>query len=348
MIKRHKVHDSTIDILRILAILAVVLIHTTTLTIQTSSNNLSDFSFSLFLNQAARFAVPMFFFISGYVLELNYNFHTSYLSYLKNRASKIVIPYIFWSLFYYFLIFKNHSESFISALLNGDSSYQLYFIPALFIFYLIFPILHKNYKYISKLWILSLLAGMQLFILGLDYYLKPLPFFYPISIILLNYFVFIFGIFVAENKNLFLLIISKCKYVLPIFTLSLAIFIYIEGKLRYLKTLNYLSFYSQWRPSVFIYSLSIICMLFYFLKKIDLKKIHLKSLSNLSFFVYFIHIAILTKVWGNAGLLIFNQITTGGLGRIIFDPFIYTIVVIISFTIAFFVHKIPHLKIITG
>ena len=72
-----------IDVLRIIAILAVVLIHTTTKTLQISPNALLVVPFTLVLNQVSRFAVPLFFMISGFVLELNYNSSEKYITYLK-------------------------------------------------------------------------------------------------------------------------------------------------------------------------------------------------------------------------------------------------------------------------
>jgi len=48
---------------------------------------------AIFLNQIARFAVPMFFMISGFVLELNYDGNTGFWQYLKKRFSRIFIPY---------------------------------------------------------------------------------------------------------------------------------------------------------------------------------------------------------------------------------------------------------------
>src|SRR5690242_5000258 len=97
-------HDNTIDVLRLVSILAVLLIHTTTRTLEISHYDLVNNLFTLFLNQASRFAVPLFFLISGFVLEVS-NKPIKYITFLKKRLGKIFIPYIFWSLIYYFLIY---------------------------------------------------------------------------------------------------------------------------------------------------------------------------------------------------------------------------------------------------
>jgi surface polysaccharide O-acyltransferase-like enzyme len=134
----------SIDSLRGLAILAVLLIHTTTRSLEASNFNIVGFSWTLFLNQITRFAVPLFIIISGFVLELSYH-EESYWLFIKKRFSKIFVPYTLWSIFYYLLIYNQNHDSFIRVILTGNASYQLYFIPTLCIFYITFPILHKIY-----------------------------------------------------------------------------------------------------------------------------------------------------------------------------------------------------------
>lgn len=137
-----KNYSPAADGLRIIAILAVVLIHTTARALEVTNLDVQRLPGTLLLNQAARFAVPMFFMISGFVLELSYQNHSNYLTYIKKRLGKIAIPYIAWSAIYYLLIYKQHAVSYWQALLTGDASYQLYFIPTLVIFYAVFPLIH--------------------------------------------------------------------------------------------------------------------------------------------------------------------------------------------------------------
>src|SRR5579859_7244954 len=188
---KKRVYDSSIDVLRVVAILAVILIHTTTRTIGIAHNNLPTVVWSLLLNQFARFAVPLFFMISGYVLELGQPFQVNYIQYLYHRFSKILIPYIFWSAVYYYFVYTQHTISFLKALPTGSSSYQLYFIPTLLIFYLIFPFIHAFVRLIGKVPILIILGLIQVAILSHTYYVAPLPYYYPISIALLNFYVFV-------------------------------------------------------------------------------------------------------------------------------------------------------------
>src|SRR5260221_2843056 len=136
-----KVYDRGIDVLRVVSILAVVLIHTTTRHLELTHFDVTHYSFTLLLNQISRFAVPLFFLVSGFVLELNYS-PIGFFKYFKKRINKILIPYLLWSFIYYYFIYTNHTVKFFQELLNVSSSYQLTFVPTFFILYLIFSLVY--------------------------------------------------------------------------------------------------------------------------------------------------------------------------------------------------------------
>jgi len=328
-----KVHSQTINIIRIISILAVIMIHTTTRTIEASNNNLQSLPWTLFLNQISRFAVPMFFLVSGFVLELNYHSNPNYISYLKKRLSRILIPYLAWSAFYYFLIYRQHTISYFSSLLAGNSSYQLYFIPTLLIFYLIFPLLHHFYRYLSKWPIMIILGIIQLYLLYRDYYINPLPLFYPFAIACLNFYFFLIGIIASHHELLLISFFRKTKIITTITSLVLAFYVFYEGGHRYLASQNYLSFYSQWRPSIFFYTLLLALSLLYFGNKIKPLSL-IKTLSDLSFFVFFIHVSVLELVWNN----FFGLISSSSF-QIWFDPVFFLSTTTISFFLAKIIHQ---------
>ena len=340
-----KQYNPTIDILRIIAILAVVIVHTTTRTLEVSNFNLISIPFTLFLNQIFRFAVPLFFIISGFVLELNFHLHESYLVYFKKRINRIFIPYIFWSGIYYFFVYTNHTENFFQALLGGDASYQLYFIPALLVFYLIFPLMHDFYKFLSSKWIIVLFGLIELSLLYYDYYVQSIKIFYPIKVALFNYFVFYAGIILANNKEKFISIINKWKFLLFFGAIIFAFLIFLEGLNGYLATHNYLAFYSQWRPSVLIYTFVLGGFLYWLFDKDILNSSIVTTLSRLSFFVFFIHVVILEILWHVVGAKVFQLQFAQSLW---WDLVYFIAVTLISFSIAFLVHKIPYLSKITG
>jgi surface polysaccharide O-acyltransferase-like enzyme len=334
------------DFLRILSILAVVFIHTTTKTLEASAFALEKIPITLFLNQILRFAVPLFFMISGFVLELNYHLNENYLTYLKKRLNRIFIPYIFWSLIYYFFVFyKNRNPNFLETLIRGDASYQLYFIPALLILYLIFPLIHNFCKYILNKWIVIIFGLIQIVALYYEYNIHPLPIYYPVKVAFLNFYVFFLGIVFARNQERFLNFIKKWKLLLLLGSIASAVFVFFEGFSGYLKTHNYLAFYSTWRPSILIYTILLAGFLFWVFDRKIVKTSAVKTLSRLSFFVFFIHVIILEILWHSIGIKIFQLKFAQNLW---WDPIYFIVVTLISFSIAYIVHKIPYLSKLTG
>ncbi len=347
--EKKKLYNPVVDILRIISILAVLLIHTTTRTLEVSRYALSQIPWPLFLNQAARFAVPMFFMISGFVLELNYHLHESYLTYLKKRFSRIIVPYVFWSVIYYFFVYpKGHDPNFLNSLLQGDASYQLYFIPALLIFYLLFPLIHNFCDLLLNKWLLIVFGLIQLSLLYYDYNIKPLQIYYPIGVALLNFYAFLLGIVLARNQERFKNFIGKWKLLMFLGTVIFAVFIFFEGFNGYLRTHNYLTFYSSWRPSVLIYTIFLSGFLYWvFDRKLKLISL-IKKFSNLSFFVFFIHVIVLEAIWYSVGTKLF-QISNGEIiKQVWFDPLYFLAVTILSFAVAFIAHKLPYLNRLTG
>jgi len=330
-------YNPAIDLLRIISILSVILIHTTTKALDIAKHDLLGHPLTLFLNQATRFTVPLFFLISAFVLELNYPPNFNYFSYLKKRFSRLFLPYFFWSIIYYFFIYTQHSKNFIFTLLSGDASYQLYFIPTISIFYLIFPLLHHYFSFFTSKLSIVLFGFFQIIILAVDYYYRPLPFFQPLSIFILNFDIFILGILASRHQKNILDFVKKYYLFFVGISVILAIYIFWEGQSLYLKTNNYLFFYSQWRPSVFIYTLFISSLLFFIFNKIKLNSGLIKKLASYSFFVYFVHI-------------IFLEIICKYLPNSIFSfPLIpFFLISFSSYLLAFLVSKFPLLSKITS
>lgn len=341
-------YNPAADVLRIIAILAVVCIHTTTKTLAVSSFNLQELPLSLFLNQGSRFAVPLFFLISGFVLELNYHRHEAYIKYLKKRLSRIFVPYVFWSAIYCFFVYPKPIGEFLSALINGTASYQLYFIPALLIFYLLFPLIHNFCEFIVSKWIVIVFGLIQLVVLYYDYSVHPLSIYYPARVALMNFFPFFLGIVLVNNQTRFLKFINKWKLILLLGSIVFAGFAYYEGLSGYLETHNYRVIYSSWRPSILIYTIFLAGFLYWLFDRKNIKTSMVKAFSRLSFFVFFIHVIILEVVWYAVAKNVFLQTHESIAENLWYDPLFFIIVTIISFFLAFIAHKIPKFSKLSG
>jgi probable poly-beta-1,6-N-acetyl-D-glucosamine export protein len=329
-------YNPAIDLLRILAIISVLLIHTSTKVLELTKYDFVGHPFSFFINEATRFAVPVFFLISAFLLELNYPQKFKYSVYFKQRISRLFLPYLFWSLIYFFFIYPGGNNFFLSFL-SGGASYQLYFIPSLFIFYLFFPILHNLQKFFSNKFSLIFFGLLQLGLLTNDYYFKPMPLPQPIGVFILNLDVFILGILACHYQNNILNFVKKYKYLLISSNFILAFAITFDAAWRYQQTNNYLFFYSNWRPLAFIYTLSISSLLFYYFSKTKINHDIIKKLSSYSFFVYFIHIIFIEIVCQNFPKFFSSH-----------TPVLFLLVAIPSYLLAFIASKIPHLSRLTG
>lgn len=345
---KERPYVKALDSLRVISISAVVLVHTTTRTIEAAKDNLLGFPWTLFLNQIGRFSVPLFFIVSGFALELNYDYHSSYFAYLKKRAVRVLIPFVFWSLIYYYFIYTNNHDNLLWVLFTGNASYQLYFIPTLIIFYLIFPLLHKIYSVIANKWVFLFLTLSEIALLYKDYFIKEFNYPDPIHIAMLAYIYFIAGMVAARNKEKIIVFVRKLKIPLILVALASGFYVFFEGLNGFLATQNYLTFYSTWRPSTFVYSVAAAAILFYLFDKSHLQFEIAKKLSNRSFFVFFVHVIVLESVWSVFGHSLFNSLSTSPLGKAIFDPIFFAIVLFISFLIAVLVRKIPYASKITG
>lgn len=331
-----------------MSILAVILIHTSTKTLEATNLNVQELPWSLFLNQIFRYAVPLFFMISGFVLELNYHEEFTYGQYLKKRFSRIITPYIFWSLIYYYLVYRGNTENIFKALLTGNASYQLYFIPALLIFYLIFPLLHRIYESLNNKWVIILLGIIQMEILYVDYYVKPFTFFPSINNAMLNFFPFILGIMASHHEDKIMTVVNKWKYGLIAVAVATGEWVFYQGGTRYLNTGNYLDFFSQWRPSVLFYTIILAMVLFYFLSRVKTNFPIIKKLSKLSFFVFFVHVIIIEIGWKYVFNNLFQLRNQLWAERIWFDPIFFGVTAGFSFGIAWIAQKLPIIRKISA
>lgn len=337
-----------IDGLRVLAILAVVLIHTSILSIQAIGHDISRIPLTYFLNQIGIFAVPLFFLISGFVLELHYK-DRDYLTYFKKRTSRILIPYIFWTCFYFWAypqtIPKN--TSFFFLLLTGKAAYQLYFIPAIILFYLLFPLLHKYYSVITNKSVMLVLFILEIVLQAYDYFYGPLSTGNVIRVTLLSFIMFPFGMIAAHHEEKIFNFTKKHSIPLFITTVVVLGCILAEGWYYYLMTQKPQAIYSQYNAFVIPYTILIGLLFFSLFSQVDRLKPVIMRLSKLSFFVFFIHVSIIYTFW-NILKRVSIQTQSSTIDNFIFTLFFFLFVSGMSFLIADLTHRIPYLSKITG
>ncbi|WP_157543840.1 acyltransferase [Mucilaginibacter paludis] len=140
-----------INNLRLIALFAVVVLHTTSPVLELYNKGpLTLWLVGDFYNSLVRFAVPVFVMISGALL-----LHREYElgSFLKKRLVRIVIPFLFWSLIYIGYEFYNedlvyNGDTWVTTrqvlhLLKIGSSYHLWYVYMLIGLYLFVPVISK-------------------------------------------------------------------------------------------------------------------------------------------------------------------------------------------------------------
>lgn len=343
----------SIDALRVIAIIAVIAIHLTTKTLQTFQHDINLLPFTLFLNQSARFAVPLFFLISGFVLELNNRDSVSYVTFFKKRASRVILPFLFWSTLYFFVersfdFTTLASLRFLSDLLHGTASYHLYFIPTLILFYLSFPFFHRLIHILKNPLVLLLVLLIQGVVQFKDYYLGQIDAQYSLRIALLSISMFVLGMAASHYKEKILSFLKK--YFFPFLLLTAltvaTIFVHVRDLTLNNNTSAYI--YNQYSPLNYIYTILAALTFFYMLEKTQFARRFFMAFSRLSFFVFFIHVIVLNYLWEyivNPLIAVYGKEL---LQNFLFDPILIASISAISFGLAYIIHKIPSLSKITG
>lgn len=152
MIKKKERIDE-LDILRSFAIMAVINIHATSKTLDWTQGSSLYYPF-LFTNIFSKFAVPVFIFLSGFVLFYNYIDRPLNKAMLKKFYTKrllyILLPYVFFSIFYFIMdlytsdqvdrSFVQNLQEFGIQLLRGTAHTHLYYVIIMLQLYLLFPL----------------------------------------------------------------------------------------------------------------------------------------------------------------------------------------------------------------
>lgn len=152
------------DWLRVVAIFAVVGVHTVSKIINTGHTGQWEWQFANWIDSAIRWCVPVFFMLSGALL-LNLKREDPIGEFLKRRLTKVVVPLVFWSGIYLFYKIFEQGESYtvkgmLILFLTDDVYYHLWFLYVIIGLYIMAPFLkilvknmdQKTYLYFLGLW----------------------------------------------------------------------------------------------------------------------------------------------------------------------------------------------------
>lgn len=139
--------------IRILACLMVVVTH---LTANPMVEGAFPHAFYKVLNAATKWCVPLFIFLSGFLLERNYAEEISYSHYFAKTFKRLILPYVLWLSVYYGIfvatgVYPLSFKQFAIGLLTGNIVFHLYYMVISIQLYLLYPLIRKAKKRVGFL-----------------------------------------------------------------------------------------------------------------------------------------------------------------------------------------------------
>ncbi len=147
-----------LEYLRGFAALAVIAVHVSMNFTQIPAVNLPGL-LNVFIYITAHFAVPVFIFISGWVLALRYSGAYSIPAYYRRRARTILPPYLFFTGLYLLIPVEGAIRvaslpdpgAVVGALLMGTAAYHLWFFVVIIQLYLLYPLIVRGYDVFDRI-----------------------------------------------------------------------------------------------------------------------------------------------------------------------------------------------------
>ncbi|MDN4493746.1 acyltransferase [Ureibacillus aquaedulcis] len=303
MIKKEKLNE--ISIVRAIAILGVLFVHSTSfITVELPTVSRS-YVFYNFLNTFFKYGTPTFIFLSSFVLFYNYANREitkkMLLNFYRRRLLYIVVPYLIFSVFYFALtvhLYYDYTLTealtiFTQKVLTGKAYTHLYFVFISIQLYLIFPLvlyLVQKYKWVSKYAILIGLVIQWTFVI-LNHYFFHITFKGSISLSYMAYY--FLGIYLGVHFEQFRTYLKSNKrhLISALWLISGILYVYVMYLTRKgLATYDSLVYEFFW--NVFTYFAAVFYFGFAFTiydkLNVGLRKA-LLYLGDISFGVYLIH-----------------------------------------------------------
>ncbi|WJY26200.1 acyltransferase [Sporosarcina trichiuri] len=330
------------DWLRILAAVAVVVIHVSAgVVTDRSQNYTSPWMAGNFYESLSRWAVPMFVMISG-ALMLSSRREIPTAEFLKKRMGKIVIPLLIWSVIYYANEVRKGAYSFsmsdfVERLATGDIMYHLWFLYMIAGLYLITPLLkvlvrnakRTDIEYFLILWLIaSVIMHWMTYMVGYRIEIELLFVSHYVGYYMLGYYLFTYDLRPAVRKLI---------YAGGLAGWLITFFMTYRGSVSSDDPLEYF-WYDEHSPNVFLITIA----LFVLFKYTAVGRTPLpwvgKVISEASFGIYLIHVLVMQTLHEKFDFVWFNLHPAIGI------PYKTVLVVAISTILVYIIKKVPVLR----
>ena len=295
--------DTGFDALRGVAILGVVLIHSTRsgYVWQQTAEGAGNFYYTIFFRQFLNFSIPAFLFLSGYFAARSAAAQTGYIMVTKKRLMRVLIPYLVWSVAVLtisgLLSGKISIKIFLFKLFTGGALGPYYFVPLICQYYVLTPVLmhinkQKNGFYtilsINLLVLLAFYVVRTVFLIDIPSFLYILPFY--------SWVIFYqYGLLVGADSTLE----GRITRMPGLFAILAIVGLLLSCTeailmLRYFDNINYAA--TSIKLSSYIYAMSVISLFLWLKTRIAKWYRLLLLIGNYSFGIYLIHILFLERI----------------------------------------------------
>jgi peptidoglycan/LPS O-acetylase OafA/YrhL len=355
-----------IDVLRGFAILAVIAIHVTMNVYAIPQVN----GLVIALLEAdifSHFAVPLFIFISGFVLSHNYPAGFSIGQYYKKRLPAIIPQYLAFSIFYIagriVLYGPLAAGTILFYILTASGSYHLWFIAVIIELYMLYPLISGIYRrfdaagHLPALFIFALALQITwdsvYSLLGTFAGTSP-AYLLAQRVFLSQVLYFILGIYAAGNYGRIKTLVKNIRPAYPVLCAILATgvfslaWIYPYNDLPKYGLLSTMTLALNIAPRLLepiIYLPAFILCLksaYYLMEKKGAMFTALSSLGKYSFGIYLIHVFFM--------VIFIKGLATAGLGptQWLFYPVLYTLTLISSYAGVYLISYLPGSALLVG